>query len=309
MIFDVELRRGNSEAIRKAADRAEDRRLQKMQGSQRSPVGDKTEAEVAYIADRAHLTSIVGKMRKGEPLKRYDIAFLYQHHKDPHIAEMLEQRDPMADLSVILDCKPEQIARKKADFKRPDIVAYVGDLFDGFFDVLPAHVDHVYKQFPDKPVTFKRIMIGGKTQTQLRDEITSAEVGGRKMQFDGFADGIFSKMKVKKEQQNTKLIIVSVTQLGFPNSATTQQVHEKARKLGLDLLPAEAGPHLRLQYKDQPVDERLAIGMEPIFDRGGDLRVFLVEHYEEELWLSGGRGSPGNLWASDVRFVFVRRKR
>ncbi|MFZ2556179.1 MAG: hypothetical protein WAZ27_04585 [Minisyncoccia bacterium] len=268
-------------------------------------------------SDMHLLTTIDRKMQQGEQLTKEELVFLYEldrpiqgfgYNRDPRIEELQGKRDTEADLPIVLDCKPEQIARKKADLKKPDIKAYVGTLFNNFFKELPANVGHVYESFPDKAVAFKEIMLGGKSADALRTEITTTEVDGRKMRISGYAEDILKKTKVEATPANAELVIVSVAQLGFQNGATTKEIHDKAKKLGLDLAPAEVGPHLRLQYKDQPQGEWLVVGMEAITDRDGGLGVFHVEHDGDGLWLVDIYGHPDSHWSSDDRFVFVRRK-
>ena len=101
------------------------------------------------------------------------------------------------------------------------------------------------------------------------------------------------------------LVTVSVAQLGFKKGATRKDIYARALQLGLELCPAEVGPQLRLQHKDQPRGEWLLIGMEPITDSGGDLDVFGVFHGDDGLWLDTFYGSPDYFWRSFGRWVFV----
>ncbi len=104
------------------------------------------------------------------------------------------------------------------------------------------------------------------------------------------------------------LVIASVAELGFKNGATCLDIYNRAKKLGLELCPAEVGPQLRLQYVDQPLNEWLIIAIEPISDSDGGLRVFGVDRSDDGLWLSSHDGSPRIFWDDDRRFVFVSRK-
>lgn len=104
------------------------------------------------------------------------------------------------------------------------------------------------------------------------------------------------------------LVVVSVAELGFKNGATREQIYQRAPELGLELCPAEVGPQLRLQYKNQLVGERLLVAMEPIIDSVGDLRVFVVARNEDDSWLRCHYGPPSDFWFADFRWVFSLRK-
>ncbi len=115
--------------------------------------------------------------------------------------------------------------------------------------------------------------------------------------------------KTEAKEREVDLVVVSVAELGFPNGATRKDIYRRAKELGLELCPAEVGPQqLRLQYKDQPMNEWLLIGMEPITGSDGSPNVFGVAHGGDGSWLDSGYGRPGRLWHGSDRWVFVRGK-
>lgn len=111
------------------------------------------------------------------------------------------------------------------------------------------------------------------------------------------------------EETEMDLVVLSVAELGFKDGAYRKDIYKRALKLGLELCPAEVGPQLRLQYKDQPMDEWLRIAMEPITDSVGHLSVFCVGRDDGGLWLLGGDGSHGDFWDGIYRWVFVRPRK
>lgn len=116
------------------------------------------------------------------------------------------------------------------------------------------------------------------------------------------------EQSVVEAETEVELVNVSVAELGFKGRATRADIYKRAQELGLDLCPAEVGPQLRLQYKDQPKGEWV-VAMEPISDSNGDLRVFYVGRDDDgEQWLGAHFGYPDSVWAGGHRFVFVRRK-
>ena len=84
---------------------------------------------------------------------------------------------------------------------------------------------------------------------------------------------------------------------------TTEQIYERADRLNWDLCPAEVGPHLRLAYKDQPMNELLYIGMKQIAGRSGDPRVFSVARFDDGSWLNGRWARPTSRWNPTSQFV------
>lgn len=103
-------------------------------------------------------------------------------------------------------------------------------------------------------------------------------------------------------------MLVSVADLGFTKATRRDAIYERAKELGLDLVPAEVGPQLRLAYTDQPLNEWMVMGMEPIANSDGSLDVFSVVHDDGGQWLRSDYGYPGGLWYPGNRWVFARRK-
>ena len=132
-----------------------------------------------------------------------------------------------------------------------------------------------------------------------------------KFSIGDLADDILGKaaFTVSPEAKEVELVIVSVADLGFKNAGTRKDIYTRANELGLVLCPAEVGPQLRLQYTDQPKGEWLFIGMEPIEVSVHDIRIFDVEHRNNnEQWLSSDAGDPGHVWNATDHWVFLRRK-
>ena len=72
-----------------------------------------------------------------------------------------------------------------------------------------------------------------------------------------------------KNPEEATLIRLTVADLGFKSSATTDQIYERAQILGLELCPADTGPNYRLKYRNQPLNEWIYMGMKQIADSGG----------------------------------------
>lgn len=168
----------------------------------------------------------------------------------------------------------------------------------------------VEEQVPKTFSVWKTIKLGtGLTSAyQFRKAIKKA--GGK---ISDYANDILGKpafrAAIKEVELELDLVNVSVAELGFANGATRREIYERAIKLGLELCPSEVGPQLRLQYKDQPLNEWVLVGMEPIADSGGGPRVFHVAHVGGGLWLSSNDGLPVDVWSADYRWLFVRSRK
>jgi hypothetical protein len=179
-------------------------------------------------------------------------------------------------------------------------------------DVLQAIKNNKKFKFAGRSVdtsfkTWKTIKLG--TGHQTADDFRKAlkKAGCR---IGDWANDLLGKpaFTAATEETEVNLVNISVAELGFPNGATRKEIYEKAKELGLELCPAEVGPQLRLQYKDQPNGEWLLIGMEPITASDGDLEVFDVGRGDDGRWLFSLYGHPDYFWSGDSRWAFVLSK-
>ena len=96
--------------------------------------------------------------------------------------------------------------------------------------------------------------------------------------------------------------------LGFPEGAVIDDIYAKAGNLGLGLCPIELGPHMRLQYTDQPegyvrkpVREHqapfgsLSITSAPLSDNDDFPKGFYLRTIDGVLWLRGYRSGPDHV--------------
>ncbi len=190
-----------------------------------------------------------------------------------------------------------------------DTKAYVGTLEPGIFERLPSSIEYIYTSFPEGKIELKTIELGTGLRNGKDFENTLVK---NDYKVGNWAKDLLAKPDFEKSISTTEtevnLVILSVADLGFKDGAKRSDIYDKAQELGLELCPAEVGPQLRVQYKDQPAGEYLLIGMEPITDSDGDLGVFYVDHDDAVLWLSALNGKPGGFWRGSRRWVFRRRK-
>lgn len=125
----------------------------------------------------------------------------------------------------------------------------------------------------------------------------------------GLAEEILARpdFVVSSDKKNVELVAVRVAELGFTTDTVTLAViYARARQLGFELVAAEVGPQLRLQYFDQPVGEFLVIGMKPIKTWSGDPVVLNVANGGAGLVLIGQDGSDDAEIPVTSRFLFAR---
>lgn len=146
----------------------------------------------------------------------------------------------------------------------------------------------------------------------------------------GFSVGDWAKDLMKRPafttqdaEEEIETIILTPKDFGYERNPTTTELFDPARLAEwskqnaarlpqgyvVELLPAEAGPHLRDQYKDQPKGEILWIAMERITDSGGSPLVFDVKRHDGGgRWLRTHWTDPDDRWDLDDRIVFRLRK-
>jgi hypothetical protein len=263
--------------------------------------------------DMKILTALDQKREQDEPFTKDDLAFLYEinssiegfgYQTDPRIAELRKGRNTEEDMLVIFECTKEEIAHVPSQITK-DTKAYVGQLEPGIFQKLPEGLEHVYTSFPEKKIRRESVEIGGKTTEQLIAEMEAAHIN--------ISDYAKSMMENRdfvpgKTREEATLIRLTVADLGFKTSATTDQIYERAQTLGLELCPPDTGPNYRLKYKDQPLNEWVRIGMKQIAGSGGHPRVFSLVRDDDGLWLYDRWATPGREWDPDDEFVFRLRK-
>ena len=164
----------------------------------------------------------------------------------------------------------------------------------------------ILQYIPLEKLTFLSLMIGGKTPQQLEIDL---ETQGFKM-----GDTARFMMKSKDfttEPQQEQISLVHLTVDALFNDGrnhTTDEVYARAKDLGLELCPAELGPHLRLAYKDQPLNEWIYVAMQQIADPGRYSRVFGVGRGGDGLWLFDEWAKPMYGWDPQDEFVLRLRK-
>jgi len=270
--------------------------------------------------DMKRLTTLEKKTALGQQLAQDDLVFLYElkspiqgfgYERDPRISELRDKRNKEEDMPIIFGCAKEQVARSVKDIK-PDSNAYVGALAPGIFDKLPESIEYIYTKFPEGKIERIHLMVGGKSvqeyELEMDKENKQITNDNDRFRIGDWAKQILPKVKTSKQSQETEIIRLSVADLGFTKAARYDELCKKAKELGLELCPAEVGPALRLELKDQPMGDYFRVAMEPLAYSGGVLELFNVDRNEDGRWLNTSNGYPDIQWFPENSFVFVRGK-
>ncbi len=173
----------------------------------------------------------------------------------------------------------------------------MADMLDGYSQLRASNSEKIAPTW--------KLTVGGKSSKELQRELSR---GGFKVS-PYVQDLLNSPDFITLEKpEEIELVRRSVKDLGLTGTPTTDEVYTRAQELGLELCPAEVGPHLRLTYTDQPMGEWFYIGMKQVSDRYGDPRVFSLALDGGGVWLRGSWAYPGSHWYPAYEFVFSLRK-
>ncbi len=287
--------------------------MQEVLDTKLSEFGTEADAYRKKSEDMKILTALHKKHENEESFTKDDLLFLYEvdksiesfgYEKDPRIAELRQGRNTEEDMLIIFECTKDQIAHVPSEITE-NTKAYVGQLEPGIFQRLPENLEHIYTSFPDKKIRRENVEIGGKPKEQLISEMQA-----RGIKISDYAKSMMDNPDfiTGSIREEVRLVRLTVADLGFKSSATTDQIYERAQILGLELCPPDTGPNYRLQYKDQPLNEWVRIGMKQITGSGGGPRVFLLARCDDGLWLFNNWAKPGDRWNPVSRLVFRFRK-
>jgi hypothetical protein len=159
----------------------------------------------------------------------------------------------------------------------------------------------------NKPVHFqvwRTITVGTyKGVDAYRDALDSAriKIGDSAEQILGRPAFPFARVKTDVE-----LAVLSAAELGVVESESPlSNVYKRARQAGLELCPAEVGPQLRLDYRNQPLGEALNVAMEPVATYSGDLTILTLVNWGTGLALIGRDGRSESMVGRTSQFVFA----
>jgi hypothetical protein len=195
------------------------------------------------------------------------------------------------------------------------VMAALQSIHDGKEPVMPTLI------IEPRLASWRKFLIGGVAKKPLLQRVKSGfEVGSYPESIVN--NRVFTTQNV---EESIDTIILEVRDFDYTRRPTTTELFDPARLAewskqnqhrlpegydAIELLPAEAGLHIRDQYKDQPKGEVLWMAMERITGSGGGPRVFSVERDGVGAqWLDARWASPQGQWSLGNRIVFRLRKK
>ncbi|MEM7129765.1 MAG: helicase [Chloroflexota bacterium] len=162
----------------------------------------------------------------------------------------------------------------------------------------------------------RTVHVGGRTKSELMQALQRNSI-----MLNASAERLFSCEQFTTSETRYPLTTVELTvcDLGFPEGATIAEIYGRVSELGLALCPLELGPHLRLQYLDQPEGQRgspvrrhqapygsITIASEKLTEDDDFPKGFYLRRIEGVLWLRGYRSGPEHVWMPDDHFIITR---
>lgn len=207
-----------------------------------------------------------------------------------------------------LGLTPGQLAQHPNQIT-PDTKAYVGDLVnrDSQGKIIPifrklATVENIYTSYPEGQIPSWDLEIGGKSPAELERDLDSAKIEVSQAARSMVRSSQFTTLD---ESKTRRLVMPSVSDMGFQTAAITSQIFERAAELGLDECDPEVAVYQRLADRDQKKNTVYYIGMNRIDDSGAyHPGVFRLERDFAGLWLSDRWARSDRSWSSEVRMAF-----
>jgi len=175
----------------------------------------------------------------------------------------------------------------------------------------PSPVAAIY---PACAVIIRTVQIGGQTKGELLERLTQIGV-----EINEAGRMLFTSDKFTTSGARTCVTTVelSIRNLGFPRGAAISDIFASASRLGLHLCPLELGPHLRLQFLNQPEGflgqparshrappGSITIASEPLSSDDEFPKGFYLRRIHGALWLRGYRSGPEHIWDPEDRLLF-----
>lgn len=174
-----------------------------------------------------------------------------------------------------------------------------------------CETEHIY---PNCPAIIRTVPVGGMTKSELIEELQRNAIAMNEAGERIFASDHFTTSETR---YSVTTVDLAVRDLGFPQGAAIAAIYARAEALGLGLCPIELGPHMRLQYLDQPEGDwgkpsrqhqapygSITIAAQKLTDDDDFPKGFYLRRIKGVLWLRGYRSAREHVWEPDDHFIF-----
>lgn len=160
------------------------------------------------------------------------------------------------------------------------------------------------------------VRVGGVSRSELL-----ARLHGHDIHLNQYAEALFEdgRFTTLGRQHHVEIAALSVGELGFGGGATYGQLLARALEAGWVECPLELGPHLRIQFLDQPDGAdglplthgrappgSITVASPPLDDDDDTPKGFYLRRVGGALWLRGYRSWAGHVWSPGDVLVFSR---
>jgi hypothetical protein len=160
------------------------------------------------------------------------------------------------------------------------------------------------------------VTIGGLSKSELLAALREHDV-----QLNQAAEALFEdpRFTTLGAQQVVEVESISVAELGFGEGATYGQLIARALESGLVECPLELGPHLRMQFRNQPdwADGKpltrgrappgsITVASSPLDESDETAKGFYLRRVDSVSWLRGYWSWPGHIWSPEAVLVFSK---
>lgn len=160
------------------------------------------------------------------------------------------------------------------------------------------------------------VSIGSLSKSELLAALREHDV-----QLNRAAETLFEdpRFTTRVGRHVVEIVALSVVELGFGEGATYAQLIARALESGCGECPLELGPHLRMQFRDQPdgadgkplthgraPPRSITVASSPLDDSDETAKGFYLRRMDRALWLRGYWSWPGHIWSPQDVFVFSR---
>lgn len=163
------------------------------------------------------------------------------------------------------------------------------------------------------------VRVGGVKRPKLLKALRA-----HKIQLNQAAEALFEDRRFTPLGQHhvIEIVSLSVADLGFGDGATYRQLTSRALASGLVECPLELGPHLRMQFLDQPEGAAetptthgrapagsITVASPPLDDTDETPKGFYLRRIDGVLCLRGYWSWAGHVWSPGDVVVFARNRR